>query len=41
MTPEIRNFSFDGSFPYVLVFSTGLAILCLATVYITSSLVLH
>jgi hypothetical protein len=41
MTPEIKIFSFDGSFPYVLVFSTGLTILCLAAVYVTSSLVLH
>jgi hypothetical protein len=40
MIPEINIFRFDSPFPYVLVFSTGLAILCLAAVYITSSLVL-
>jgi hypothetical protein len=41
MIPKIKIFSFDSPFPYVLVFGTGLTILCLAAVYITASLVLH
>jgi len=41
MIPEIKVFSFDSPFPYVLVFGTGLTILGLAAVYITSSLILN
>jgi hypothetical protein len=41
MIAEIKAFSFDSPFPYVLIFSTGLTILCLAAVYIASSLFLH
>jgi len=41
MVQKSKMFSFDGPFPHVLVFSTGLTILCLAAVYIASSLVLN
>lgn len=40
MTAEIDHINSDSRFPYVLVFSTGLTILSLASVYLTSSLIL-
>jgi len=40
MAANIDVFNSGSPFPYVLVFSTTLAIICLATVYISSSLIL-
>ena len=40
MIKLIKQFSSDSPFPYVLVYGTGLAILGLSAVYISSSLVL-
>jgi hypothetical protein len=41
MTAAINVFNFDSPFPYVLILSTALTILSLASVYLTSSLILH
>ncbi len=41
MATKTTVIDFDIPFPYVLVLSTALAILSLASVYLTSSLVLH
>ena len=41
MSSQTKVFSFNNPFPYVLVFGTGLTILGLAAVYISSSLVLN
>ena len=41
MTAAINVFDFDSHFPHVFVFSTALTILSLASVYLTSSLILH
>jgi hypothetical protein len=41
MIKVVKSFNSDSPFPHVLVYGTGLAILSLASVYISSSLVLH
>jgi hypothetical protein len=41
MTGVINIFDLDRPFPYVLVFGTGLTILSLAAVYLSSALILN
>lgn len=41
MTAAVNDLNFDNPFPYVLIVSTVLTIISLASVYIASSLILN